>query len=350
LDLSSQGLVNWSGIEVFVLDEADRMMDMGFLPDIRKVVKCLPQPRQTLLFSATIPPEIRELARSIQKEAVLLNVGLMTTPAAGVEQRLFPVPAQQKSSLLLHLLKRGQIDTLLVFTRTKHGADRLCRTLQREQFKAAAIHSGRTQSQRQQAMEGFRNGRHQILIATDIAARGIDIPNISHVINYDIPNSADDYIHRIGRTGRAEKQGMAYTFVAPEEESTIQGMEKTIARNLTRIKLEDFPYDASPQLERVPSRSAPAYRPSSGRAQGKKFSDRNPGIRRGVAGRHKSNPDSAAAHSPRRMKDSGQFSEQEDYARRLLDSLAADNPRGDGAFLKRGKFRSYPKSKPQFRW
>ncbi len=350
LDLSGQGLIQWSGIELFVLDEADRMMDMGFLPDIRKVVKCLPQLRQTLLFSATIPPEIRELARSIQKEAVFLNVGLTTTPAAGVEQRLFPVPSQQKSSLLVHLLKREQIDTLLVFTRTKHGADRLCRTLQREQFKAAAIHSGRTQSQRQQAMEGFRNGKHQILIATDIAARGIDIPNISHVINYDIPNTADDYIHRIGRTGRAERQGMAYTFVAPEDESTIKGMEKTFSRNLTRIKLEDFSYDASPQLERVAPGSPSFYQPFSGHPLGKKSPERKSGIRRSGAGRHKSNPDSAPAHSPCRMKDSGQFAAQEDYSRRLLDSLAADNPRGNEPFLKRGKFRTPRKSKPQFRW
>lgn len=268
LDLASQKLIPWEHIEVLVLDEADRMMDMGFLPDLRKIVKCLPSRRQTLLFSATMAPEIRELAHSIQKEAVLIQEGQTLLPASSVEQDFFPVLAQQKSRLLLHLLEREEMNPLLVFTRTKHGADRLHRLLQRQAIKAARIHSGRTQNQRQQALEGFRQREYPILIATDIAARGIDVDDISHVINFDMPKTTDDYIHRIGRTGRAEKLGRAYTFISPEDESIVRELEKTLARKVRRVRLEDFDYaSALPDAAEIKSSpaSSPELRPSPSR-------------------------------------------------------------------------------------
>jgi ATP-dependent RNA helicase RhlE len=333
LDLARQGLVPWSGIELLVLDEADRMMDMGFLPDIRKVVKYLPQPRQTLLFSATMPPEIRDLAHSIQKEAVLLDVGITTTPVASVEQQLLPVPTRQKSQLLLHLLGREQIDTLLVFTRTKHGADRLHQILERQKFKAARLHSGRTQSQRQQALEGFRNRQYQILIATDIAARGIDVPNISHVLNYDIPRTADDYIHRIGRTGRAEKLGMAYTFVSPEDEPAARILEKAFARKLQRIRLEDFSYDLSPKLDGVLAGEAAHPRAESFHPQGQKpFPPRQ--SHRQPMTKHRTGQRSASGPIPLAKRSFRRFAAQEDYASRLLDSLAAECPGRKNQFVK----------------
>jgi ATP-dependent RNA helicase RhlE len=244
LDLVTQGLVKLSNVEVFVLDEADRMLDMGFLPDIRQVVRLLPKQRQTLLFSATLPDEIKDLARSVQKDPVRVEVGLRRTPAEGVDQHLFPVSPHLKADLLLELLGKETMEPVLVFTRTKHGADRLHRILEKHRYKVACIHSGRSQRQRQEAMDGFRKSQYQILVATDIAARGIDVQNISHVINFDIPNNADDYIHRVGRTGRAEKLGVAYSFVSPEDETCVQSIERSIQKKLRRIKLDDFPYES----------------------------------------------------------------------------------------------------------
>jgi len=243
LDLLEQKVVSLSSIEVLVLDEADRMMDMGFLPDVRRIVRLVPAQRQTLLFSATLPPEIRELTRTLQRDPKFVEVGGSGTPVVGVEQRLFPVPLHLKCDLLLHLLARETMHPLLVFTRTKHGADRLHRVLEQKRHKVARIHSGRTQVQRRDALEGFRRNHYQILIATDIAARGIDVRNISHVINFDIPNNPDDYIHRIGRTARAEATGLAYSFVTPDDENHVRTIERSLRRRLNRIRLEDFAYD-----------------------------------------------------------------------------------------------------------
>ena len=270
LDLLEQKVVSLSSNEMLVLDEADRMMDMGFLPDVRRIVRLVPAQRQTLLFSATLPPEIRELTRTLQRDPKFVEVGGSGTPVVGVEQRLFPVPPHLKCDLLLHLLARETMRPLLVFTRTKHGADRLHRVLEKQRHKVARIHSGRTQGQRQEALEGFRRNHYQILIATDIAARGIDVRNISHVINYDIPNNADDYIHRIGRTARATATGLAYSFITPDEEDQVRSIERSLRRKLNRIRLEDFAYDAKPQpktefqpdsnasIERRAFRTAPA--------------------------------------------------------------------------------------------
>jgi ATP-dependent RNA helicase RhlE len=255
LDLTSQGLLNLSSVEIFVLDEADRMLDMGFLPDIRRVVRQLPKRRQTLLFSATLPSEIRDLARSIQQDPVLVEVGIKRSPATGVDQHLFPVLSHLKTDLLLHLLEKEAMDPVLVFTRTKHGADRLHRVLEKNRFKVALIHSGRSQRQRQEAMDGFRKCHYRILVATDIAARGIDIQDISHVINFDIPHNADDYIHRVGRTGRAEKSGIAYSFVSPEDEIHVQSIERGTQQKFRRVKLDDFGYDSPMKSRRFQNTS-----------------------------------------------------------------------------------------------
>lgn len=257
LDLIQQRCIDISAVEIFVLDEADRMLDMGFLPDIQKVVRLLPKQRQTILFSATMPQEIRDLARSLQKNSVLVEVARQPESTAVVEQKFFAVPSHLKADLLLHLLSRETMNPLLVFTRTKHGADRLHSFLGNQGIPSARIHSGLTQSQRKEAMDGFRQSRWQILIATDIAARGIDVQNISHVINFDIPNNPDDYIHRIGRTGRAEKGGIAYTFVSPEDEVFARAIEKSSRRKLERVRLEDFDYSASPKSRTLSPRVHP---------------------------------------------------------------------------------------------
>jgi ATP-dependent RNA helicase RhlE len=245
LDLIDQGCVDITAVEIFVLDEADRMLDMGFLPDIHKIVNSLPKQRQTILFSATMPQEIRELACSLQKNSVLVEVARQQEAAAGVEQKLLPVPTHLKAALLLHLALQQSMKRVLVFTRTKNGADRLHLFLGNHGVHSARIHSGLTQKQRQEALEGFRQSRTQILIATDIAARGIDVQNISHVINFDIPNNTDDYIHRIGRTGRAEMTGIAFTLVCPEDEFLVRLIEKSRGQKIERVRFDDFDYAAA---------------------------------------------------------------------------------------------------------
>ncbi|MFN8009274.1 MAG: DEAD/DEAH box helicase [Terriglobia bacterium] len=255
LDLIQQRCINLAAVEILVLDEADRMLDMGFLPDIQKVVQYLPKQRQTILFSATMPPPIRELAASLQKNSVLVEVGNSTTPAPAVAQKFFPVPFHLKSNLLLNLISRETMNPLLVFTRTKQGADRLHTFLGNNGVASARIHSGLTQGQRQEAMNGFRQSRWQILIATDIAARGIDVHAISHVINFDIPNNAEDYTHRIGRTGRAERAGVAYTFVSPEDETFARVIEKSVGRKLERVRVEDFDYGTPPKARAMAAAS-----------------------------------------------------------------------------------------------
>ena len=244
LDLIEQRCIDITAVEIFVLDEADRMLDMGFLPDIQKVVHSLPKQRQTILFSATMPQEIRDLACSLQKNSVLLEVARHQEAAVGVEQKLLPVPSHLKADLLLHLASQQNMKRVLVFTRTKDGADRLHSFLGNHGVHSARIHSGLTQKHRQESLEGFRQSRSHILIATDIAARGIDVQNISHVVNYDMPNNTDDYIHRIGRTGRAEMTGIAYTLVSPADEVLVRVIEKSRGRKIERVRLDDFDYAA----------------------------------------------------------------------------------------------------------
>jgi len=246
LDHFSQPYARLSRLEILVLDEADRMLDMGFLPEIRKVLRHLPAKRQTLFFSATMPPPILALTRDMLRNPVTINLERRAAPAVGITQAVYPVQQELKSALFLALLRRGDMREALVFTRTKHRTDRLQKFLVRNGIAAERIHGNRSQAQRTLALAGFKSGKHRVLVATDIAARGIDIEALGHVVNFDVPKVPEDYIHRVGRTARAEAVGDAFTFVAPEEEPDLRRIERALGRRLPRVVVPDFDYKANP--------------------------------------------------------------------------------------------------------
>ncbi len=264
LDLMQQGDTHLRDIQYLVLDEVDRMLDMGFLPDVRRIIDRCAKNRQTLLFSATIPPEIERLAAWVLRQPEKIQIGVLRSPAETVTHACYPVAHDQKFDLLAAILQRTNFDSVLIFCRTKHGADKIAHKLKSERHSVAVLHSNRTQRERIEALDGFKSGKYEVMVATDIAARGIDVEGVTHVVNYDVPQHPEDYVHRIGRTGRAQKVGDAFTLATAEEMADIHSIERFIGQTIPRLKLENFPYKMTVALDDK-SKDSPRMKVRGGR-------------------------------------------------------------------------------------
>ena len=247
LDHLQNSYASLANIEILILDEADRMLDMGFLPDIRRILRMVPAKRQTLFFSATMPAPILKLSGEMLHNPTAINLERRSAPATGITQAVYPVSEDLNPALFLELLKRGDVGNAIVFCRTKHRSNRLFEVLEKAGIPAARIHGNRSQAARTEALAGFKSGRYRVLVATDIVARGIDVEALEHVVNFDVPNQAEDYIHRVGRTARAEATGDAYTLVSPAEEKDLQAIERAVGKRLRRVTVEGFDYSARPR-------------------------------------------------------------------------------------------------------
>ncbi len=279
LDLYGRQSLALDEVEVLVLDEADRMVDMGFAPDLNRILRLLPDDRQTLMFSATMPPELNKVAKHAMRDPMRVDLAPPSRPAAGITQAVYPVPRHLKTPLLDELLRTHDVGSVIVFARTKHGADRLARQLDRLGHSVAALHGDRTQGQRERALDGLRRGKVQVLVATDIASRGIDVTDITHVVNYDVPHTPEDYVHRIGRTGRVEATGDAFTLMANEESKDMAAIERFLGRAIPRVHLPDFDYKAA-----APPRPAGGHGAHGAQGRGER-GERGAGGRGGRGGR-----------------------------------------------------------------
>ena len=266
MDFLQEGEIRLGGVQILVLDEVDRMLDMGFIHDVKRIIQRCPPRRQTLFFSATVPPEIAAVAAFALREPARVEVGVARSVTTLVTHAIYPVQQEQKFELLLALLAAIDFNSVLIFSRTKHGADRIAKRLRDANHSVAVLHANRSQGQRIEALEGFRSGRYEVMVATDIAARGIDVAGVSHDINYDVPENPEDYVHRIGRTGRAQAVGDAFTLASPENAPDVRAIERFIGMEIPRLKLEGFPYKHASDFPQRPE--PPRQRGRQGPSQG----------------------------------------------------------------------------------